>query len=652
MPYIGNITSDFSIDTGNITNRAVTATKLSPSSVGSNGQVLSIDGSGNLQWGNDANAPEGTAVLSTGESGTTKYLRVDGDGTCSWQLAVDATKTTLTGSTDNTITTVTGANAIQGEANLTFDGSTLALAGNMQFTAANAQIEFNNGGPRFWSPAANTLTIHTGGGFDSTDYERLRVDSSGNVGIGTTSPTARLDVRRGDEDGKIAEFHTSTGFGFELGSSQTVAYIASGNAQIFHLKTHNGTNSLERLTIKSDGKVGIGTTSPEDLLHIKSGKIRIENEIVSNNDSTISYDNSDFLIDVDPNNVRGSSQFQVKIDTVAGLTIDDNRRVGIGTTSPDSLLHVESSGATSTRISGNRGDSNNLHIANIEFENTFDTQGVIAEIKAITGSSGTQSTKGQLTFSTDDGSTFAERLRIDSVGRILLGTQKSFGTQSYYDDITINNSDSDSGAAGGTGISLISGNNSWGAILFGDSDDDDVGYIKYAHSGDYMRFATGTGIRFRIDSDGVKFNGETAAVNGLNDYEEGTFTPTLRAYFNGAWRDSSYTTAPSETVGYFTRVGNLVYIFGRFVGFDLDSDSDGAYAGFGGLPFDSASGTGKYPIIQTFNANCFADAGIGFYIGASSKYAYSARYDSDDGHTTWSSSSGRGFWFWATYFAA
>ena len=94
MPYIGNITSDFSIDTGNITNRAVTATKLSPSSVGSNGQVLSVDGSGNLQWGNDANAPEGTAVLSTGESGTNKYLRIDGDGTCSWQSVFSGTLTT------------------------------------------------------------------------------------------------------------------------------------------------------------------------------------------------------------------------------------------------------------------------------------------------------------------------------------------------------------------------------------------------------------------------------------------------------------------------------------------------------------------------------------------------------------------------------
>ena len=58
-----------------------------------------------------------------------------------------------------------------------------------------------------------------------------------------------------------------------------------------HIKFNAG--STTKLYIEHDGNVGIGTTSPEDLLHIKSGKIRIENAIVSNNDSTISYDNSD-----------------------------------------------------------------------------------------------------------------------------------------------------------------------------------------------------------------------------------------------------------------------------------------------------------------------------------------------------------------------
>ena len=48
------------------------------------------------------------------------------------------TKTALTGSTNNTITTVTGANAIQGEANLTFDGNTLSVNGNGEINALGA----------------------------------------------------------------------------------------------------------------------------------------------------------------------------------------------------------------------------------------------------------------------------------------------------------------------------------------------------------------------------------------------------------------------------------------------------------------------------------------------------------------------------------
>ena len=94
--------------------------------------------------------------------------------------------------------------------------------------------------------------------------------------------------------------------------------------------------SVDGITLDTSGnvaipnKIGINTTSPEDLLHIKTGKIRIENAIVSNNDSTISYDNDTFLVDVDPNNVRGSSQFHIKIDTVSGLIIDDNRHATFG----------------------------------------------------------------------------------------------------------------------------------------------------------------------------------------------------------------------------------------------------------------------------------------------------------------------------------
>jgi hypothetical protein len=52
-------------------------------------------------------------------------LTVDGTSTLTGAVTGDNAGAALTGSTDNTICTVTGANAIQGEANLTFDGTTL-----------------------------------------------------------------------------------------------------------------------------------------------------------------------------------------------------------------------------------------------------------------------------------------------------------------------------------------------------------------------------------------------------------------------------------------------------------------------------------------------------------------------------------------------
>ena len=80
-----------------------------------------------------------------------------------------------------------------------------------------------------------------------------------------------------------------------------------------------------------------------------------------------------------------------------------------------------------------------------------------------------------------------EKLRISHNGRLLIGTQKTYGSASYYDDITINNSNG-SGESGGTGITLISSTDSWNSIYFGDSDNHGIGGVKYDHNTDHMRF--------------------------------------------------------------------------------------------------------------------------------------------------------------------
>ncbi len=81
----------------------------------------------------------------------------------------------------------------------------------------------------------------------------MRIDSSQNVGIGHTSPTAVLDVRRGDASGKIAEFHQSSGYGFELSSSVSLATLSSGYNQDWAFTTDAGSGAVERMRLRAGG---------------------------------------------------------------------------------------------------------------------------------------------------------------------------------------------------------------------------------------------------------------------------------------------------------------------------------------------------------------------------------------------------------------
>ena len=83
----------------------------------------------------------------------------------------------------------------------------------------------------------------------------------------------------------------------------------------------------------------------------------------------------------------------------------------------------------------------------------------------------------------------------------------------------------------------------------------------------------------RLDSDGLKFNGDTAAANALNDYEEGTWTPVL----------ASGSAVYATQRGTYTKIGRTVYIH-MHINFSSVSSS-GSYDLVLGLPFTAKNDT-------------------------------------------------------------
>lgn len=125
--------------------------------------------------------------------------------------------------------------------------------------------------------------------------ERMRIDSVGNVGIGTVNPTAKLDV---EGAGKTSIFihNTDLTHDLELTADTDHAEILWGAANNFNIGISNATGNLafltanvERMRILSNGKVGIGTTAPSRDLVVSAGGNNAAMKIEAFTSSTYIY---------------------------------------------------------------------------------------------------------------------------------------------------------------------------------------------------------------------------------------------------------------------------------------------------------------------------------------------------------------------------
>jgi len=106
----------------------------------------------------------------------------------------------------------------------------------------------------------------------------------------------------------------------------------------------------------------------------------------------------------------------------------------------------------------------------------------------------------------------------------------------------------------------------------------DVNTGMYSGTADTIKFATGGAERVRIQSGGgISFNGDTAAANALDDYEEGTWSPDLVGHTGSAGSHAH------NLVGHYIKVGGLVWV--RAYGYLTNKGSYSGNARLNGFPF-------------------------------------------------------------------
>jgi hypothetical protein len=564
------------------------------------------------------------------------YLNSSADGqldiVADTEIQIAATTVDLNGNLDVSGTLgVTGAATFTGEiaANGGIDVTGTVTADKLitdsnvdaaSFTSASSTyVDINNGTVtgRLQTISSDffigTATVGTSLAFKSGNgVEAIRVDSSQNVGIGTSSPTSKLQIggmAAGEQALLIESARNDALSNGLVRINITDSVCPFAGLQI----DHAGTGAA----IIANGNVGIGRTP--DTVYSGSLQLAFGNgsqlaTSTAGNPSLTITDNS--YLNASGNHVYKTTNPSTRLEQYNGtltffnaasgtagatisyaerLRIDASGNVGIGNTVASSM----NAGANQLVVgSGSTGQGITL----------YSSTSTAGSIHFADGTSGNEAYRGQLVYNhTSDYMAIltaaTERARLTSDGNLLVGkTSTAFGTEGFVYEagaavevttdsnrvMRLNRTTSDGNIIelnkDGTTVGSI-GTNS-GYMVIGSPVGTDAhllignGLIHPATSTgaakDNAIDIGGSSNRFKdLYLSGGVYLGGTGAANLLDDFEEGTWTPSLGG-------DATYTTQ----VGNYTKIGNLVTIRGSVV---VDVLGTGSTTIVSGLPFAESS---------------------------------------------------------------
>jgi len=474
--------------------------------------------------------------------------------------------------------------------------------------------------------SGNDITVPRDGSFTrnvtiggTLTYEDVtNIDSVGIV-------TARAGVLVGSgitlsKDGDIFATGVTTSTTFVGNLTGNVTGTASANAVLTGstnntVTTVTGANAIQgEANLQFDGtNIGVGVApsgvASYSTIHLK-GQTSGNGGAVRLTDYGDTPDSDDFTIY--KNSAAGYLRINGTDPLIAYLNGADRLRI-------DSKGQFSSGGST-TAFDGT-SSLNGLQMY-------YETDSGLASFGSYSSGGGTN-----LAFYTNSGGSAAtEKVRINSSGQVFIGDTVNldsnkvniFGTKAYSSGIpqqqlAVADAQAYSVTDNGGSIGFLAKYSSGGAyttmgsiegVKHNNIDGNYQGAIAFKtrnNNGDNV-------IRMRLTDNGLCFGTDTAGANALDDYEEGFFTPTLRA--------NSSTTGQQNGIGKYTKIGNMVSIIVDFEGKDFSSIPDGDIIRIDNMPI--TSGTNSYTpvssVLMTYNV--YHKENNAFYIGSNSTSLY------------------------------